>query len=304
MRTLRTIAETRSALAAHRQAGASIGLVPTMGGLHDGHLSLIRQARTACDVVVASLFVNPTQFDDPRDLEAYPRDESNDARRAAEHGVDYLFAPAPEELYPHGFATTVSVAGVTEILEGAARGRAHFDGVATVVTKLFNIIAPDAAYFGQKDAQQAVVIRRLVEDLNLPVRIEICPTVREPDGLAMSSRNARLQGEDRRRATALYRALRTIQRAVDDGEADAAAAREQALSELRRAEITPDYLELVDADSLAPVPRVDGRALAVVAARVGDTRLIDNLIIQANKGAENPHARADNGSVGTENGRR
>ncbi len=178
----------------------------------------------------------------------------------------------------------MSVAGVTERLEGAIRGRAHFDGVATVVTKLFNIIAPDVAYFGQKDAQQAAVVRRLVEDLNLPVRIEICPTVREPDGLAMSSRNARLQGEDRHRATALYRALRTIQRAVDDGEADAATAREQALSELRGAEITPDYLELVDADSLAPVPTVDGSALAVVAARVGDTRLIDNLIIQTKNG--------------------
>jgi len=290
MRTLRTVAEVRGALEAHRRAGEVIGLVPTMGGLHDGHLSLIRRARAGCDVVVASLFVNPTQFDDPRDLEAYPRDEERDARQASEHGVDYLFAPAPEELYPQGFSTTVSVAGVTETLEGAARGRAHFDGVATVVSKLLNIVGPDVAYFGQKDAQQAVVIRRLVADLNFPVRIEVCPTVREPDGLAMSSRNVRLSGDERERATSLYRALRSIQAAVDSGESDPAAIRSRALSELDCAGITPDYLELVRSDSLAAVAAVDGHTLAVVAARVGRTRLIDNLLIQ-------PHA-------GTENGRR
>ncbi|HEY1522675.1 MAG TPA: pantoate--beta-alanine ligase [Solirubrobacteraceae bacterium] len=280
MRTLRTIAHVRSVLAGHRQAGEVIGLVPTMGGLHDGHLSLFRQARRACDVVVASLFVNPTQFEDPRDLEAYPRDEEQDARQAAEQGVDYLFVPALEELYPEGFVTTVSVAGVTETLEGAIRGRAHFDGVATVVAKLFNIVLPDVAYFGQKDAQQAVVIRRMVEDLAYPIRIELGPIVRESDGLAMSSRNVRLSGDERRRASALYQALIGVQRTVDGGESDAAAVRAQALAELSSAGITPEYLELVSADSLAPVATVDDHALAVVAARVGGTRLIDNLIIQ------------------------
>ena len=203
--------------------------------------------------------------------------------------MDYLFAPAPEELYPQDFATTVSVAGVTETLEGATRGRAHFDGVATVVSKLLNIVGPDVAYFGQKDAQQAMVIRRLVEDLNFPVRVEVCPTVREPDGLAMSSRNVRLSGEERQRAASLHRALRSIQAAVDAGESDAAAVRARGLSELGAAGITPDYLELVSADSLAPVATLDGPALAVVAARVGETRLIDNLIIQTNGSAEKAH---------------
>jgi pantoate--beta-alanine ligase len=298
MRTLRTIAEVRSTLAPHRRTGQLIGLVPTMGGLHDGHLSLFRQARADCDVVVASLFVNPAQFDDPRDLAAYPRNEEQDARQAAEQGVDYLFAPAREELYPEGFGTTVSVAGVTETLEGAIRGQAHFDGVATVVAKLFNIVGPGVAYFGQKDAQQAVVIRRLVKDLAYPIRIEVCPTVRERDGLAMSSRNVRLSSDERRRATALYRALTSIQQAVESGESDAGAARARALSELQSAGITPEYLELVNADSLAPLPTVDDRVLAVVAARVGDTRLIDNLIIQTNGSAgagRTKNGSADNG---------
>jgi pantoate--beta-alanine ligase len=287
MRTLRTVAEVRTALSADRQAGRIIGLVPTMGGLHEGHLSLIRQARDECDVVVASLFVNPTQFDDPSDLQAYPRDEARDAGLAAEHGVDYLFAPPAGELYPEAFATRVSVSGVTEILEGAARGRSHFDGVTTVVTKLFNIVAPAIAYFGQKDAQQAVVVRRLVADLNIPVRVEICPTVREPDGLAMSSRNVRLQGEDRRRAAALHHALQTIQDAVDGGISDPVVARDRALAELGAAGVSPEYLELVSADTLAPVARIEAGALAVVAARVGGTRLIDNLLIQTNGSTEN-----------------
>jgi pantoate--beta-alanine ligase len=298
MRTLRTIAEVRSALAGHRRAGETIALVPTMGGLHDGHLSLFRRARADCDVVVVSLFVNPTQFDDPRDLEAYPRDEERDARQAAEHGVDFLFVPAAEELYPEGSSTTVSVTGVTDTLEGAIRGRAHFDGVATVVVKLFNIVAPDVAYFGQKDAQQAVVIGQVVRDLAYPIAVEVCPTVREPDGLAMSSRNVRLSGEDRQRAAALYAALVSIQRAVASGESDAAAVRTRALSELHSAGITPDYLELVSADSLAPLATVDEPALAVVAARVGQTRLIDNLIIQTNGSAgarRTENASAENG---------
>lgn len=280
MRTLRTVAEVRAALADHRRAGASIGLVPTMGGFHEGHLSLIRRARSECDVVVVSLFVNPAQFNDPRDLEAYPRDEEGDAELAAQNGVNYLFAPAPDELYPAGSATTVSVAGLTETLEGRQRGRGHFDGVATVVAKLLNIVTPEVAYFGQKDAQQALVIRRMVADLNLAVRIEVSPTVREHDGLAMSSRNVHLAGPDRARAAALYRSLRTIEEAVKAGERDPDALRDRALRELSDAGITPEYLELVSADALVPVSSVDETALAVVAARVGNTRLIDNFILE------------------------
>jgi pantoate--beta-alanine ligase len=282
MRTLHTIAEVRTALSEDRRAGKVVGLVPTMGGFHDGHLSLIRRARADCDVVVASLFVNPTQFDDPADLEAYPRDEARDAGLAAEHGVDYLFAPAPGELYPPAFATRVSVFGLTETLEGAVRGSSHFDGVATVVAKLFNIVAPKIAYFGQKDAQQAAVIKRLAEDLNFPVRIEICPIVRESDGLAMSSRNVRLSGDDRRQAAALHRALEAIQNAAGAGVSDPAAARVQGLAELEAAGLSPEYLELVSADTLAPVQSIADGTLAVVAARVGGTRLIDNLLIQTN----------------------
>ncbi len=197
MRTVRTIGELRAALAPDRRAGRTIGLVPTMGAFHDGHLSLIRRAREQSDVVVVSLFVNPTQFNESSDLASYPRDEQRDAALAAEAGVDYLFAPPPEEIYPDGFATTVSVSRVTEQLEGAHRGHGHFDGVATVVAKLLNIVGPDVAYFGQKDAQQALMIRRLARDLNIPVRIETCPTRREADGLAMSSRNVLLSAAER-----------------------------------------------------------------------------------------------------------
>jgi pantoate--beta-alanine ligase len=281
MRTVRRIAELRESLAGHRAQGASIGLVPTMGGFHDGHLALISRARSQCDVVVVSLFVNPTQFDDPRDLEAYPRDEERDAELAARYGVDFLFAPAPRELYPDGFSTTVSVRGLTEPLEGAHRGRGHFEGVATVVSKLLNIVSPDAAFFGQKDAQQALVINRLVADLNFPVRVEVCPTVREADGLAMSSRNVRLGPEERPRAAALYRALRGVQEAIENGAQDPAAARIRALGDLSASGVAVEYLELVSPDTLEPVASVDGEVLAVVAARVGNTRLIDNLMIRS-----------------------
>jgi len=282
MKTLDTITGIRAALAGPRRAGRTIALVPTMGAFHAGHLSLMRRARVMCDVVVVSLFVNPTQFNDPADLTAYPRDFDRDAGLAAEIGVDYLFAPASSEVYPAGFATTVSVGGVTAPLEGAHRGRAHFAGVATVVTKLFNIVGPDVAFFGQKDAQQALVIRRLVGDLDMPVRIEVCPTVRETDGLALSSRNAHLSATDRTRAAALHRALAAIQAAVSDGERDPSTAREYAVAELQAVEIEPDYLELVSADTLAPVGTIEGDVLAVVAARVGPTRLIDNQLIRAN----------------------
>ncbi|WP_198671611.1 pantoate--beta-alanine ligase, partial [Desertihabitans aurantiacus] len=202
MQTIRTVDELRAVLAGHRRAGRTIGLVPTMGALHEGHLALVRAAAAGADVVVMSLFVNPTQFNDAGDLAAYPRDETRDAELADGAGVDVLFAPAVEEVYPTGFATTISVGGVSERLEGAHRP-GHFDGVALVVTKLFGMVRPDVAWFGQKDAQQVAVVRRVVADLDLGVRIETVPTVREPDGLALSSRNVRLGAEDRVRALAL-----------------------------------------------------------------------------------------------------
>jgi pantoate--beta-alanine ligase len=223
--------------------------------------------------------VNPTQFNERGDLEGYPRDERADAAQAQATGVDILFAPPVHEVYPDGFATTVSVARVTERLEGAHRGLSHFDGVATVVTKLLNMVGPDVAYFGQKDAQQSVVIRQLVRDLDIPVRIEVCPTVREPDGLALSSRNRLLSAEQRVRAPALHRALSLAQRLVDEGERQAAAIRARALTELSDAGLEPEYFELVAAGTLTPVAHVEGDVLAVVAARAGAVRLIDNAII-------------------------
>ena len=280
MNVIHTVAELRAALREPRRAGQSIGLVPTMGAFHEGHLSLMRRARRDCDVAVVSLFVNPAQFNDPADLDRYPRDHQRDEALADEIGVDYLFAPPVEEVYPPGFATTVSVTGITDTLEGAHRGRSHFDGVSTVVTKLFNMVAPDVAYFGQKDAQQALVIRRLVRDLDIPVRIEVCPTVRETDGLALSSRNAHLSEADRARATALHGALVAVQDAVSEGERDPDALRARAHAVLDAAGIVPDYLELVSSDTLTPVSRVDGTVLAVLAAHVGGTRLIDNQLIQ------------------------
>ena len=280
MNVIHSVAELRAALREPRRSGWTIGLVPTMGAFHEGHLSLMRRARRDCDVVVVSLFVNPAQFNDPADLERYPRDRPRDEALAAEIGVDHLFAPAVNEVYPPGFATTVSVAGITETLEGAHRGRAHFDGVATVVTKLFNIVGPDVAYFGQKDAQQALVIRRLVRDLDMPVRVEVCPTVREADGLALSSRNAHLSPTDRARATALHRALSAVQDAVSAGERDPNLLQARALAVLDSEGIDPDYLKLVSADTLVPVTQIEHDFLAVLAAHVGETRLIDNQLIQ------------------------
>jgi pantoate--beta-alanine ligase len=276
VKTVRTVSDLRAELAAPRRQGRVIGLVPTMGALHDGHLRLMGRAREECDVVVVSLFVNPTQFDERADLAAYPRDEQRDAEIVAATRADYLFAPPVEEVYPSGFATTVSVAGVTETLEGARRGPGHFDGVTTIVTKLFNMVAPDVAYFGQKDAQQAIVIKQLVRDLDIPVRIAVCPTVRDHDGLALSSRNAHLASGDRARALSLRRALEAVRHAVAAGERDAKKATARARAELAAAGVEPDYLEVVDAETLAPLRTIDRDALALVAARIGNTRLIDN----------------------------
>ncbi len=277
MRTARTVAELRAGLADARRAGRSIGLVPTMGAFHDGHLSLMRRARGACDVVVVSLFINPAQFNETADLEVYPRDQKRDAGLAAGAGVDHLFAPTVSEVYPDGFATAVAVHGLTEGLEGAYRGHGHFDGVTTVVSKLLNMVGPDVAYFGQKDAQQAAVVRRLVGDLNFPVRIEVCPTIRADDGLALSSRNVLLSPAERAQATSLSRALRAVQAAVADGQRDPEAAVAPGRAELAQAGVEPEYLAIVAADTMAPLHHIDGDVLVAVAARVGPVRLIDNV---------------------------
>ena len=272
MRVIRTVDEMRRALAGRE----GVALVPTMGFLHEGHLSLIRRARAECETVVVSIFVNPKQFGEGEDLDAYPRDLDRDLELAG--AADFAFVPPVAEIYPDGFATTVEVQGLTDVLCGARRP-GHFAGVTTVVTKLFNIVRPDVAYFGQKDAQQAIVIRKLVTDLNLPVRIEVCPTVREPDGLAMSSRNAYLDPEERTRAAALHRALAAAARAAESGASplDALAA---AREELADAGIEPEYLEARDAESLETVTSFNGRpVLVAVAARVGKARLIDNVVI-------------------------
>ena len=277
---VRTSGELRAALAPARAEGLTIGLVPTMGYLHDGHLSLLRAAREQCDVVVMSLFVNPTQFGAGEDLDRYPRDEERDAALAAGAGVDLVYAPPVEEVYPEGFATTVEVGGLTEVLDGdpARRGPEHFRGVATVVAKLFNSVGPDVAYFGRKDAQQLAVIRRMARDLDMPVRIEGLPTVREPDGLAMSSRNAYLDSGERVRAAALSRALRAADARAREESLDAGLA--AARAELDGAGIEPEYLEARDPDDLTPVAELNGRpVLIAVAARVGGARLIDNVLI-------------------------
>ena len=279
MRTVRTVADLRAALRDARRAERTIGLVPTMGALHDGHLSLVRAARAENDVVVVSLFVNPTQFNEAADLDAYPRDEARDTEAAAAAGTDLLFAPSADEVYPPGFATTVRIAGLTEHLEGEHRGIAHFEGVATVVCKLLNMAQPDVAYFGQKDAQQAAVIRRLVRDLDIPVRIAVQPTVREPDGLALSSRNVHLKGADRERALALRQALDAAAETVAAGERDPHAVERAGRAAMARLGVEAEYVALVRPDDLRPVERIDGDVLVAVAARVGPTRLIDNTIL-------------------------
>lgn len=278
MRIIRTIGELRVTTAGLLPSrDARIGLVPTMGALHEGHLSLIRAADASCDLVVVSVFVNPTQFNDKRDLEAYPRDEARDAQLAESAGADILFAPSAEEMYPNGHSTSVHVVGVSEPLEGAHRGAAHFDGVATVVTKLLIAVSPDVAYFGQKDAQQLAVVRRMVRDLHLPVHIEGLPTVREPSGLALSSRNVRLADEDHNRALALKAGLDAAAERYRS-EHDRVAAERAGAEAMIALDVEPEYLALVDPASFAPAQ--PGRsALAVVAAPVGPVRLIDNLLI-------------------------
>jgi pantoate--beta-alanine ligase len=279
MKICNTISEARAACSAALAQGRRLGLVPTMGALHEGHLSLVRAARAQCDSVVASIFVNPTQFGPIEDLSKYPRQFERDCGLLEKEGVEILLAPSVEEMYPRGSVSWVVVEGLSEKLDGSSRP-GHFRGVTTVVAKLFHIIEPDAAFFGQKDAAQLAVIRRMVRDLNFPVEIVACPIVRESDGLAMSSRNAYLSPEERGRAWVLQRSLQRVAQLFAGGERDFA----RLISAGKRVfesepEVRLDYFEIVDPETLDPVEVVSAKALVAVAAYVGSTRLIDNVVL-------------------------
>lgn len=285
MNVLKTISSLRAELDDARRSNRGVGFVPTMGALHDGHLSLIRRARAETGVVVVSIFVNPLQFNERSDLANYPRDLAADAEMVAAERADILFAPEASEIYPPSFKTVVAVHELSEPLEGVVRGAAHFAGVTTVVAKLFNIVRPTIAYFGQKDAQQALIVQRMVRDLEFPIRITICPTVREPDGLAMSSRNVRLDADSRRRATALKHSLDVADQMFAAGERDVPTIVLAAERRMAALGVTPEYLDIVSADDLSPLQTIDRPVLVAVAARVGDVRLIDNILIHAPGGA-------------------
>ena len=281
MKTYNTIRDMRAASRAAKRTGLRLGLVPTMGALHEGHLSLLRAAKASCQVVAASIFVNPTQFGPNEDLAKYPRPLERDRELLENGGVDLLFAPSVDEMYPNGAPTWVTVEDLGDKLDGRSRP-GHFRGVTTIVTKLFHAVEPDAAFFGQKDAAQAAIIRRLVRDLDFPVEIVICPIVREPDGLAMSSRNIYLDLQQRKQALVLQRSLLQVKQMDEAGEYNAArlivAAKEVFAAEPA---VRLDYLEIVDPDSLDPVNDVSKGALVAVAAFVGTTRLIDNILLLA-----------------------
>jgi pantoate--beta-alanine ligase len=269
----------RAASRAVRRSEKRLGLVPTMGALHEGHLSLVRAARAGSDVVAVSIFVNPSQFGPNEDLAKYPRSFERDCEVLEREGVEFVFAPPVEEMYPSGAVTWVTVEGLSSKLDGRSRP-GHFRGVTTVVSKLFHIVEPDKAFFGQKDAAQVVIIRRMVRDLNLPVEIVVCPIVREPDGLAMSSRNAYLSPEERKHALVLLRSLTRAQQLVEGGERDAAHLRAAGRREIaRESSVRLDYFEVVDPETLDPVADVSRGALVAVAAYVGATRLIDNVLL-------------------------
>jgi pantoate--beta-alanine ligase len=279
MKIAATIQETHAVVRAARLAGKRIGLVPTMGALHEGHRSLVRAARAQSDLVVVSIFVNPLQFSPQEDLGKYPRTFERDCDLLEKAGVDLVFAPSTAEMYPPGATTYVEVQGISDRLDGVSRP-GHFRGVTTVVAKLFHIVEPDKSFFGQKDAAQSAIIRQMVRDLNFPIEIVICPIVREPDGLAMSSRNAYLSAEERRQSLVLSRALQKVQRVFDAGERAATkleAAGKDLLGTVPAARL--DYLSLVNPDTLEPVQEVKQPTLVAVAAWVGSTRLIDNLIL-------------------------
>jgi pantoate--beta-alanine ligase len=281
---IRTIEWMKQVARQARAEGRSTGFVPTMGALHEGHLSLIRAAIAETQPVIASIFVNPTQFGPNEDFQKYPRAFDSDCEKLEEAGVDYLFAPEAPEIYPPGFRTWVNVEGLSERLEGRSRP-GHFRGVTTVVLKLLQIVQPQKAYLGRKDAQQARILRQMARDLNLDSEIISCPIVREPDGLAMSSRNAYLNPGERRAATVLFRALEGARASIARGERDALRLT-AAMREMLRAErlAETDYVELVDADTLEPVTRLRGACLALLAVKIGAVRLIDNLLIEEREG--------------------
>lgn len=276
---VRSAGALQQVLAAWRAQHKSIGFVPTMGALHDGHLSLVKASRAECDVAVASIFVNPTQFGPRDDFGKYPRNLARDLDLLGGSGVEIVFAPSAEDMYPPGYATYVDVSHVSEPLEGHFRP-GHFRGVTTVVLKLFNLVQPDVAYFGQKDYQQTLVIRRMCDDLNLRVQLRICPTVREPDGLALSSRNAYLSAAERQRSLAIWRALSLARQLVGDGARDARSISQRMRDVLTTAGITEiDYAAIANPDTLTEVDTISGPVVALIAAKVGSTRLIDNEIL-------------------------
>jgi pantoate--beta-alanine ligase len=280
MKICKTIDEMRAASRQARHDGKRLGFVPTMGALHEGHLSLVRAAKAKCDVVAVSIFVNPLQFGPSEDLAKYPRTFERDSELLEKEAVDILFVPTPDEMYPAGAITYVTVEGFSEKLCGRSRP-GHFRGVTTVVAKLFHIVEPDLAFFGQKDAAQATIIRRMVQDLNLPVEIVVCPIVREPDGLAMSSRNAYLNPQERKSALALYRSLLQVKSRFDQGERNAANLIEAAKQLLtQEPAVRLDYFEIVDPATLDPMQELTKNALVAVAAAVGNTRLIDNILLE------------------------
>lgn len=279
VRILHTIDDTRALCRHARAEGKRVGLVPTMGALHDGHLSLVRAARMQCDFVIVTIFVNPLQFGPNEDFATYPRTFERDCELLEHEGVAAVFAPPPDEMYPKGAASFVEVEGLPQKLEGRTRPT-HFRGVTTVVNKIFNIVQPDRAFFGQKDAQQVVILRKMVRDLDMDVEIVVCPIIREPDGLAMSSRNRYLSPEERRQALVLDRALMRIRMMIDQGERDATKLLEGGRSVVgEEPAVRLDYLEIVDRETLDPVRDVSKGALVAIAAFVGPTRLIDNLLI-------------------------
>ena len=279
MRIYKSVAEMQAACREVRRSGKRLGVVPTMGALHAGHLSLVRAARASCDVVAATIFVNPLQFGPNEDLAKYPRTWEKDVAALESERVDLLFAPSPEEMYPRGAATYVVVEGLSEKLDGKSRP-GHFRGVTTVVAKLFEIVRPEVAFFGQKDAAQVAVIRKMVNDLNMDIRIQICPIVREHDGLAMSSRNAYLDPRQRKNALILHRALMRIQFEVDRGESLSARLIETGKGVIAEVpEVRLDYFAIVDPETLDPVSDISKGALVAVAAYLGTTRLIDNIVV-------------------------
>ncbi len=283
MRVTGKIDEIRQWTAQARAEGKRIGLVPTMGALHVGHVALIEAARRRCEFVVVSLFVNPTQFGPGEDFDNYPRPFEQDTAICERHGADVVFAPSPSEMYPGENLTWVSVSGITEHLCGRSRPN-HFRGVTTVCTKLFNIVGPDVAFFGQKDAQQATVIRRMVADLNMPLEIVVCPTVRQSDGLAVSSRNQYLSEQQREDATVIYRALQEGRQMIEGGATDAGQVRARIEAVMGRVPAMQiEYISLVDPETLEDVERIAGTVLIAVSARLGPARLIDNIVVDRGK---------------------